>query len=96
MTTTPDAAPRFALHQTVKIIANQGGLYAAQIGVVGVISKQRQKRRYGSRNYDVTYQNEKGREKRVIVREDDLEAVTVEETPALPAAVTTESEAQAS
>lgn len=73
-------AQRFAPGQRVKIIANQGGLYAAQIGVVGVISKQRQKRSYGYRTYDVTYMKpfslpgEKGREKIVTVREDDLEA----------------------
>lgn len=65
---------RFALGQRVAIVANQGGLYSAQIGVAGVVSKQRQKRRYGYRSYDVTYHDAKGREKVVIVREDDLVA----------------------
>jgi hypothetical protein len=64
--------PRFSVGQRVKVIANQGGLYAAQIGVIGVIAKPRQKR-LGYRSYDVSYRNAKGAERIVIVREDDLE-----------------------
>jgi hypothetical protein len=75
---------RFALGTHVKIIANQGGLYAAQIGVVGIISKQRQKRTYGYRSYDVSYHDAKNREKICIVREDDLEAAEAP-APRLPA-----------
>lgn len=82
-------APRFALGQPVRVIANHGGLYAAQIGVVGIIARQRTKRRYGYRSYNVSYQDAKGSEKVVIVREDDLEAVadgvTESPTPAQPA-----------
>ena len=90
MTTQPHDTPRYALGQTVRVIANNGGLYSAQIGVVGIISKQRQKRRYGYRSYDVSYMkpfslpNEKGREKIVIVREDDLEAFPNAADAAIP------------
>ena len=73
--TTPPA-PRFARGQRVKIIANEGGLYGAQIGVVGVIERKRQYRRWGYHTYDVGYQDANGHDKLVTsVREDDLEAV---------------------
>lgn len=87
---TNTETPRFTQGQRVRIIANAGGLYSAQIGVVGVIARKRQYRRWGYHTYDVDYQDAKGREKRVTsVREDDLEAVeaveaeaAVEPTPA--------------
>lgn len=79
------SAYRYVVGQRVKITANNGGLYSAQIGVVGVIWPQRSARRHGGYHcYDVAYRNEKGAERAVIVREDDLEATDAPIAPEQP------------